>query len=172
MPFYESGSLPINLKNLNLLIVEDTPSMLELMGSVLEAMGVGTVYTTENPKKGLEIVKARDPDIIICDWEMPDFDGIQFTQAIRTSGKYPNKTVPIVMVSGHGTLARVKTARDAGINEFIVKPFTAQKLADRIAHVINNPREFVESQNYVGPDRRRKSSANYSGPLRRSTDLR
>ena len=74
------------------------------------------------------------------------------------------------MVTGYNALQRVKEARDIGATEFLIKPFTANDLAKRIAYVINRPRDYIESPDYFGPDRRRVVHPNYQGPFRRTTD--
>jgi hypothetical protein len=61
-------------------------------------------------------------------------------------------------------------AREAGVNEFVMKPFTPASLLARLQLVLLNPRPFIVSEEYVGPDRRRRASASYSGPLRRGSD--
>jgi two-component system chemotaxis response regulator CheY len=62
-------------------------------------------------------------------------------------------------------------ARDAGVTEFLVKPFTARDLYRRLYQIIERPRQFVRSEDFFGPDRRRKGAADYQGPLRRDTDV-
>ncbi len=66
----------------------------------------------------------------------------------------------------------MQEARDAGVTEFLVKPFTAHDLARRIAHVINKPRDFIETQDFFGPDRRRRQAdeSGYTGVKRRDED--
>src|SRR5690606_2302087 len=64
-----------------------------------------------------------------------------------------------------------KGARDAGIHEFMVKPFTAGDLLRRVANVTLKPRDWIEAVNYVGPDRRRFNSGEYKGPQKRKADL-
>lgn len=78
----------------------------------------------------------------------------------------------MVLITGYSAWSRVEEARDAGVTEFLVKPFTANDLAKRIAHVINKPRDFIETQDFFGPDRRRRSpqAAGYNGPMRRTDD--
>ena len=78
----------------------------------------------------------------------------------------PNRFVPIIMTAGTGHLDNVIRARNAGISEYLVKPFSAGALADRITRVIESPREFVISDNYIGPDRRIKQRV-YVGEDRR-----
>jgi DNA-binding NtrC family response regulator len=74
------------------------------------------------------------------------------------------------MVTGYSAMPRVAEARDTGATEFLVKPFSANDLAKRIAHVINKPRDFIDSNEYFGPDRRRRKADDYIGPLRREED--
>jgi two-component system, chemotaxis family, chemotaxis protein CheY len=64
----------------------------------------------------------------------------------------------------------VGEARDAGVNEFLAKPLTARGVIERIHQVVENPRPFVRSDDYFGPDRRRRADPAYRGPKRRSTD--
>ena len=95
-------------------------------------------------------------------------DGIELTREIRNAADSANRFVPIVMVSGYAQRGRVLTARDAGVNEFVVKPITATALFSRIRAVIEKPRPFVRTKTFFGPDRRRGRS-DYEGPERRGT---
>ena len=74
------------------------------------------------------------------------------------------------MITGHSTLARVHEARNAGVNEFLAKPLTARGVIERIHQVIENARPYVKTDDYFGPDRRRRADPEYKGALRRSTD--
>jgi DNA-binding response OmpR family regulator len=72
------------------------------------------------------------------------------------------------MLTGHSEKSRVLRARDAGVTEFLCKPISAKGLYQRILNVVVNPRPFVQTKDYFGPDRRRTPSANYVGPERRT----
>ena len=78
--------------------------------------------------------------------------------------------VPIIMMTGYSAMPRVSEARDCGATEFLVKPFSANDMARRIAYVINKPRDFIETEDFFGPDRRRRKIDNYRGPRRRDDD--
>ncbi|HBR69450.1 MAG TPA: response regulator [Rhodospirillaceae bacterium] len=160
-----------NFGRLSVLVVEDTVPMRKLICSVLETMGVGSVHTAENGQQGYERFCKERPDIVITDWHMEPVNGLELVEKIRGNSDSPNRTVPIVMMTGYSSMPRVSSARDRGATEFLVKPFSASDLTKRIAHVINKPRDFVELEGYFGPDRRRRAIENYSGPLRRATDL-
>lgn len=68
----------------------------------------------------------------------------------------PDKTVPIVMMTGYGSPSKISSARDFGVTEFLVKPFSAVDISRRILNIIKSPRNFIITPNYAGPDRRRK----------------
>jgi len=89
---------------------------------------------------------------------------------IRQPDANTNPYVPIIMITGHTEKKRVLAARDAGITEILVKPISAKALYQRIVNVILNPRPFVRTKNYFGPDRRRSLNPNYVGGERRNEE--
>jgi DNA-binding response OmpR family regulator len=131
---------------------------------------VGTIYTANDGEKAFEIFCRENPDILIADWHMIPLNGIELVKMIRQSPLSPNKMVPVIMMTGYSALPRVAEARDTGVTEFLVKPFSANDLARRIAYVINKPRDFVETEDFFGPDRRRRIADDYNGPKRRDAD--
>jgi CheY-like chemotaxis protein len=155
---------------LNVLIVEDTVPMRKLVISVLDTLGVGTIHTANNGESGYDLYCKENPDIIITDWHMIPTSGIELVNKIRNSPDSPNKMVPIIMMTGYSAMPRVSEARDSGATEFLVKPFSANDLARRIAYVINKPRDFIETDDFFGPDRRRRELENFNGPLKRAED--
>ncbi|MCD8498230.1 MAG: response regulator [Alphaproteobacteria bacterium] len=144
--------------------------MRKLVCSVLDTLGVGRTFTANEGDHGFSIFCSERPDIVIADWHMEPMSGIELVDKIRTSPSSPNKFVPIIMMTGYSAMPRVAEARDTGATEFLVKPFSANDLAKRIAHVINKPRDFIEADKYFGPDRRRRKLDDYRGPLRREED--
>jgi two-component system, chemotaxis family, chemotaxis protein CheY len=76
----------------------------------------------------------------------------------------------VIIVSGHAERRRVLEARDAGANEFLVKPISAKALYQRIVSVVLQPRPYVKTKVYFGPDRRRIPDTNYHGENRRGSD--
>lgn len=162
----------MKFEKLSMLVVEDTQPMLKLLVSVLEALGIRNVQTANNGEAAYKAFLQNNHDIVLSDWQMSPVDGIALTRLIRKDIQSPNKMVPVVLITGYSAWSRVEEARDAGVTEFLVKPFTANDLAKRIAHVINKPRDFIETQDFFGPDRRRRSpqAAGYNGPMRRTDD--
>ena len=144
------------LKDVKFLIVDDNAFMRTIIRRVLSALHADQVREAEDGEDALDLMRTFVPDIIILDWEMKPMDGIEFTRKVRLSKDSPNVFTPIIMVSGHFERRRVVAARNAGVNEFVVKPISAASLFDRIQAVIERPRPFVRLKRYFGPDRRRK----------------
>lgn len=162
--------MSFKFERLNVLIVEDTVPMRKLVTSVLETLGIGTIHTAHNGKSGYELFCKENPDIIITDWHMMPTSGIELVDKIRNSPDSPNKMIPIIMMTGYSAMPRVSEARDSGATEFLVKPFSANDLARRIAYVINKPRDFIETDDFFGPDRRRRKMEDFNGPHKRAED--
>lgn len=159
----------IEFSRLRFLVVDDNVQMCRILRALLHGFGAGEVVEADNGATGLEAFKHHAPDIIIIDWAMPIFDGLELTQMIRKTDANANPYVPIIMLTGHSEKRRVIAARDAGITEFLTKPISAKSLYDRIVNVVTNPRPFIKTASYFGPDRRRRQVP-FNGPDRRKTD--
>jgi two-component system chemotaxis response regulator CheY len=157
----------IEFSKLRFLVIDDNAHMRRILRTLLHGFGARDVNEAEDGASGLEAFTAYIPDIIITDWAMPIFDGLELTQMVRQPGANANPYVAIIMLTGHSEKKRVTAARDAGITEFLAKPISAKALYQRIANVVANPRPFIKTKNYFGPDRRRSGGASYVGPERR-----
>src|ERR1700691_2209736 len=157
----------INFIRLRFLVIDDNAHMRRIVRTLLHGFGVREVYEAEDGAAGLEAFTHYVPDIVLADWVMPIFDGLELTQMIRQAGAYGNHYVPIIMLTGHSEKKRIISARDAGVTEFMAKPISAKALYERILNVVANPRSFIKTKTYFGPDRRRNINANYIGPERR-----
>ncbi len=162
--------MPYTLDKAKILIVDDMKPMLSLTQSVLKILGFKEVYTASNGEEAFAILCQKDPDIVLTDWVMEPMDGLELTQKIRKSPLSPNPYVPVLMMTGFSSRLRVEKARDMGITEFLVKPFSSRDLYKRIAQIIEKPRQFVDAGTFFGPDRRRKRDDDYEGLRRRDND--
>ena len=151
--------MAIKLKNIHVLVVEDIAPVRDLMAAVLKEQGVGKISQASEGEMAYETYCRVRPDIIITDWMMPGMDGLELINKIRTSPDSPDKTIPIIMMTGYGSSQRIATARDAGVTEFLVKPFSAGEVSKRVMNIIKQPRDFIIGPAYKGPDRRRKKSS-------------
>ncbi len=152
------------------LIVEDNQPMMLMTRSILETFGVTQILAAKNGEEGFAMFCKHTPDIVIADWMMKPTDGITLTRLVRTDKQSPNPFVPIILMTGFSERRRVVEARDCGVTEFLVKPFNARDLYKRLAQVIERPRQFVISEDFFGPDRRRHIDLDFPGPWRRETD--
>src|ERR1700759_187297 len=157
----------INFNRLRFLVIDDNAHMRRIMRSLLHGFGTREVYEAEDGAAGLEAFTQHGPDIVITDWVMPIFDGLELVQMIRQPGANANPYVPIIMLTGHSEKKRVLMARDAGVTEFMAKPISAKSLYQRVLTIVVNPRPFIRTRSYFGPDRRRNTTQNYVGPERR-----
>ena len=159
-----SGAL---FENLKALIVDDNVHMRSLLRSLLNSVGIKDISEAGNGLQAITVMREKKCDLVLSDMAMKPMDGIDFTRDIRNSESSPNPFVPIIMVTGHTEKHRVEAARDAGVTEFLAKPISAKGLYQRIVNVVANPRPFIKTKTYFGPDRRRSASSNYVGPERR-----
>jgi CheY-like chemotaxis protein len=155
---------------LKILVVDDNHYMRVLLGEILRAIGVKDVLEANDGAEGLQMMRDHTIDVVMTDLSMQPLDGIDFVRLLRNSPDSPNQLTPVIMITGHSTLQRVNEARDAGVNEFLAKPLTARGVIERLHQVVENPRSYVRSEDYFGPDRRRRADPSYTGPKRRSTD--
>lgn len=164
-----------DLSGLKVLVVDDHANTVRLIVDVLRAAGVGGVYAASEGVSARHALARQEPDVIFTDWRMPLMDGLELTRSIRQAAvardpTVPNPAIPVIMVTGHRNASEVEIAREAGVNEFVMKPFTPAALLSRLQAVLTQPRRFIVSANYLGPDRRRKAEISYAGPLRRTSD--
>lgn len=162
--------MALDLTKISVLVVEDLAPMRKLIASVLEAFGVGKVYEARSGEQAYALFQQFSPDIVITDWLMEPMNGLELIRKIRTEKQSINRLVPIIVITGYSAIHRVMEARDLGATEFLTKPFSGRDLAKRINLIINKPRDFVETDHFFGPDRRRKKGDDYKGPRRRSEE--
>ncbi len=158
------------LRSLNILVVDDNPHMRAITSAILQSAGMRKIHEVSDGAAAMEALREHAIDLAIVDFNMAPMDGVAFTRLVRNSPDSPNPYLPIIMMTGHSEKNRVTEARDVGVTEFAVKPITAKALLDRVQAVIVRPRPFIKTNGYFGPDRRRGTSANYRGPMRRASD--
>lgn len=156
------------LKSVNVLVIDDNEHMVAITCTMLRAFGFGQVLGVEDGQKGLDLLSNTSIDLIVVDYRMPHMDGLTFVHKLRREPDSPDRFVPIIMLTAHSEKLRICQARDTGVTEFLCKPVAAAELFRKIATVIENPRPFVSTENFFGPDRRRRNDPNYQGHERRT----
>jgi len=159
----------LNLNRLSFLVVEDNAFMRKLLISMLQACNVGNIESATDGIKAFKLMRdGFSPDLILTDMKMPVMGGLEFTRWVRSADEVAKKDVPIILVTAFADAETVVAARDAGVDEFLAKPVSADDLLLRIRNVIEAKRPYVASSKYAGPDRRRRQ-ARIKGRERRKT---
>jgi len=116
------------------LLVEDDPFARRLALSVLRDIGIGRIAVANDGHGALQTLFGGDTfDLVISDWNMPEMSGLNLLKKVRET--WP--ALPFIMLTGNTTGDSVLTARDSGVNAYVVKPFAKRQLAAKIAAVLN-----------------------------------
>ena len=158
-----------DFQDLRVLVCDDSQPIRALVKVCLAAFGIKDIHEAANCDTAFEILMETDPDLVITDWNMPPTNGLEFVERVRRSMEAPNPYVPIIMLTGHSEVERVKIARDAGVSSFLAKPISAHSLYKRLASLVEDQRMYVRSHDFFGPDRRFKVNQNTNGAERRAS---
>jgi two-component system, chemotaxis family, chemotaxis protein CheY len=161
----------VDFSKLKFLIAEDNRFMREICRTILASYGARDVVEATDGAEALEFFKERVPDIIILDLHMPILDGFDVLRMVRDRATSPNPCVPVIVMSAHSERSRIIQARDLGANEYLVKPVSARAIYSRVANIVLNPRPFIETRTYFGPDRRRFVMPTLNREDRRVADI-
>ena len=167
----------IDGSKINILIVEDNDSSRRLVVELLRASGFNNLTVARTAEDAIEQIESQMPDLILLDWGLPGMSGLDLARTIRHAAvnpdpRFSNPAVPIIMLTARQSARDVTTARNTGIDEFVIKPFSTVSILKAICSCILRRRPFIVSAGYVGPCRRRaKKKDSYTGLLRRAADL-
>ncbi|HZZ90273.1 MAG TPA: response regulator [Caulobacteraceae bacterium] len=150
------------------LIVDPQPASAKLLSGILRDICTCQIWTANEVQRALQVAQGIEPHVIFIDHGR-SLDGAAFTRAIRRSDLICRRS-PVIMISALATAASIIGARDSGVHEFLRKPFTIKDLVRRLEAVSARPRDWIEGIGYIGPDRRRFNSGDYSGPMKRRVD--
>jgi CheY-like chemotaxis protein len=152
------------------MVVDPVEASAKATGELLFAVGRPDVWTAAGDAKALKLAAKVDPALIVCELDGEKTDGVAFARALRRSD-LACRRAPVILVGRQAPAASVLGARDAGVDEFLPRPFTAKDLLRRLEAVLLQPRDWVEAMDYVGPDRRRFNSGDFTGAPKRREDL-
>lgn len=122
-------------KNMNVLIVDDYNTMLRIIKNLLKQLGFNNVDEATDGAEALQKVKEKNYGLIISDWNMEPMTGLDFLKAVRTSGDTYAQT-PFIMVTAESKTENVVIAKQAGVSNYIVKPFNLETLKSKITSVL------------------------------------
>lgn len=150
------------------LIVDPQPATVRMLSDLLRVVCACQVWSAPSLDKAMTLAKSVSPQIVFAE-QSAALDGIGFTKALRRSD-FLARQAPVIMVTADATASVIIGARNAGVHEFLRKPFTIKDLVRRLEAVTLRQRDWIEAVGYIGPDRRRFNSGDYSGPLKRQVD--
>lgn len=123
--------------NMNVLIVDDYNTMLRIIKNLLKQLGFNNVDEATDGSMALEKVQSKTYGLIISDWNMEPMSGLEFLKQVRGSGQaYAN--TPFIMITAESKTDNVVQAKQAGVNNYIVKPFNAETLKTKISAVLGD----------------------------------
>jgi len=117
-------------KNIKILVVDDFPTMRRIVRNLLKELEFVNVDEAEDGAAGLEKVKTGSYGFVVSDWNMPNMDGLAMLQAIRADPQFAR--LPVLMVTAEAKKENIIAAAQAGANGYVVKPFTAVTLEEKI----------------------------------------
>lgn len=123
-----------NPKNISVIVVDDQMSMRGLTRYSLEQLGFKTISEAADGKAAMESLAKNPVDLIVSDYNMPNMDGLQFLRAVRAHSTL--RKTPFIMVTGRGDKELVSKAAQAGVNNYVIKPFTVEILKKKLEAVV------------------------------------
>ena len=124
------------MADLKILAVDDSPTMRRIIINTLKRAGFSDVTEATDGRDALAKLKVDKFNFIITDWNMPEMDGLTFVTMVRGSDELKN--TPILMVTTRSVKDDIMEAMKAGVNNYIVKPFTPDTLKEKIAQTLKN----------------------------------
>jgi CheY-like chemotaxis protein len=146
--------IDVDLSPITALIIDDSRYARSFIKTGLQSFGIQTILEAPDGPAGLEILASTPVHLVIVDQDMTPMSGIDFVRYVRSGDMVPCIDVAILMVSGDAAKEVVFEARGAGVNEFLVKPVSADSLFRRVRNVLVNPKAFIRTAEFTGPDRR------------------
>ncbi|WP_159661666.1 chemotaxis response regulator CheY [Alcanivorax xiamenensis] len=117
-------------KNMSILVVDDFPTMRRIIRSLLKELGFGNVDEAEDGQEALTKLRGGGFQFVVSDWNMPNLDGLEMLKRIRADGNLSH--LPVLMVTAEAKKENIIAAAQAGANGYIVKPFTAVTLEEKL----------------------------------------
>ena len=121
------------------LVVDDTQMMRAVVKSCLKSLGFKTIIEAIHGGEALKLVESQKVDLIICDWEMPNMNGLELLRYLREQQNYQN--IPFIMLTANANAELVSESVTLGVDGFVIKPFQPQALCDKIITMLKNQSE-------------------------------
>ncbi len=116
--------------NMKILVVDDFSTMRRIIKNLLRELGFTNTHEADDGNTALPMLKGGDYELLITDWNMPGMEGIDLLKAVRADSELAK--LPVMMVTAEQKKEQIIMAAQAGVNGYIVKPFTAQTLKEKL----------------------------------------
>jgi two-component system, chemotaxis family, chemotaxis protein CheY len=116
--------------NIKILIIDDFATMRKILKNILKQIGFKNISEADDGKSALKILKKEHFDLILSDWNMPEISGLELLNGVKSDNELKN--IPFVMVTAEAQKDNILEAVKAGVNSYIVKPFTAETVGEKI----------------------------------------
>jgi two-component system chemotaxis response regulator CheY len=120
-------------KNMKILVVDDFSTMRRIIKNLLRDLGFANIQEADDGNTALPMLKQGDFDFVVTDWNMPGMQGIDLLRAIRADASL--KHIPVLMVTAEAKKEQIVAAAQAGVNGYVIKPFTAATLKEKLAKI-------------------------------------
>ncbi len=157
-----------DFRDTTILVADGNIFLRSLLGSMLNGFRVGRVVEFGDSVDAWSRLQRGQVDCVITEWMLPGRDGMKLISNIRCDPASPNRSLPIILCTGYTDIPTILQARDAGVNAVLAKPVSAEQLFQKLSTALFAQPEFIVSDAYTGPCRRRRDVA-FDGPDRRTT---
>ena len=120
-------------KNMRILVVDDFSTMRRIIKNLLTDLGYTNISEADDGSTALVALNQGNFDFVVTDWNMPGTTGIELLKAIRADARL--KTLPVLMVTAEAKREQISEAAQAGVNGYVIKPFTAQTLEEKLGKI-------------------------------------
>ena len=120
--------------SIKVLIVDDFATMRRILKNILKQLGFKNLVEADDGTTAWEVLEGQGIDLIISDWNMPKMTGLELLKKVRESDKF--KTVPFLMVTAEAQKQNVIEAVQAGVSNYVVKPFTAEAISEKLEKIL------------------------------------
>ncbi len=125
-------------KDMNVLIVDDYKTMLRVIRNLLSQIGFKNVDEANDGTQALDLIRQKNYGLIISDWNMEPMSGLDLLKSVRAQNATPAGKTPFIMITAENKMENVIAAKQAGVNNYIVKPFSAEVLKGKMVSVLGD----------------------------------
>jgi two-component system chemotaxis response regulator CheY len=144
-----------DLRDVHILIIDEKGHGISLLRSILIQLGVKDTIAIRSTEEALKMLRDFKFDVVFCDELAVPLNPVGFVKALRRDLETKDVTVPVILVSSGANRKQIELVRDAGANDVVAKPVSAETVERKLRQLFFAPQAFVTARTFLGPDRRR-----------------